>query len=117
MKEGNKSVKTHIERLYGAYYDGELPETPAQLCEKTYALYQYLLTTEGNTILHTAYLGMESQSSSETRSRAQRLAEAIGSYHTDLNIDEVFKAQKSLLTNCTGFEPNFKVQQDGTFGS
>jgi NAD+ synthase (glutamine-hydrolysing) len=71
-----------------------------------------MLTTEGNTILHTAYLGMASQSSAETRSRAKRLAEAIGSYHTDLNIDDVFQAQKSLLTNSTGFEPKFKVQQN-----
>jgi NAD+ synthase (glutamine-hydrolysing) len=32
LKEGNKSVKADIERLYGAYHEGELPETPAQLC-------------------------------------------------------------------------------------
>jgi NAD+ synthase (glutamine-hydrolysing) len=56
---------------------------------------------------------MASQSSAETRSRAQRLAEAIGSYHTNLNIDDVFQAQKSLLTNSTGFEPKFKVQHNG----
>ncbi|OAK96376.1 glutamine-dependent NAD(+) synthetase with GAT domain-containing protein [Phaeosphaeriaceae sp. SRC1lsM3a] len=94
LKEGNSTVKASIERLYGAYHEGQLPETAAQLC---------------NAILHTAYLGMASQSSPETRSRAQRLAEAIGSHHLDLNIDDVFQAQKSLLTNATGFEPQFKV--------
>jgi NAD+ synthase (glutamine-hydrolysing) len=52
---------------------------------------------------------MASQSSPETRSRAQRLAEDIGSHHLSLYIDDVFLAQKSLLTNATGFEPKFKV--------
>ncbi|KAF1911445.1 putative glutamine-dependent NAD(+) synthetase [Ampelomyces quisqualis] len=94
LDEGNESVKFHIQRLYGAYHEGELPKTAAELC---------------NTILHTAYLGMATQSSSETRSRAEKLACAIGSYHQDLNIDDVFTAQKSLLTNATGFEPKFKV--------
>lgn len=94
LKEGNVTVKASIERLYGAYHEGQLPETAAQLC---------------NAILHTAYLGMATQSSSETRSRAQRLAEAIGSHHLNLDIDDVFHAQKGLLTNATGFEPKFKV--------
>lgn len=52
---------------------------------------------------------MAAQSSKETRSRAKELAKAIGSYHTDLNIDEVFKAQKNIFTASTGFEPKFKV--------
>jgi NAD+ synthase (glutamine-hydrolysing) len=52
---------------------------------------------------------MASQSSPETRSRAKRLAEAIGSHHLSLDIDDVFQAQKGLLTNATGFEPKFKV--------
>lgn len=52
---------------------------------------------------------MSTQSSKETRSRAKDLAKAIGSYHTDLDIDKVFKAQKSIFTAATGFEPNFRV--------
>jgi hypothetical protein len=34
LEEGNKAVKADIQRLYGAYHEGELPETPAQLCKK-----------------------------------------------------------------------------------
>lgn len=53
---------------------------------------------------------MKKQSSLETRSRAKALAESIGSHHTDVNIDDVFNAQKSILTEATGFEPLFLSQ-------
>lgn len=68
---------------------------------------------------------MQSQSSTETRSRAERLAKAIGAHHTDMNIDDVFtvrvrynmsprrpnttQAERDLLTKSTGFAPKFKV--------
>ncbi|KAF2749564.1 NAD+ synthetase [Sporormia fimetaria CBS 119925] len=95
LKDGNKQVEEDVRRLTSAYGDSEkLPTTAQELCNK---------------ILHTCYLGMESQSSQETRSRAERLAKDIGAYHTDLNIDSVFHAEKNLLTQATGFEPNFKV--------
>jgi NAD+ synthase (glutamine-hydrolysing) len=54
-------------------------------------------------------MGMEKQSSTETRSRAERLAKDIGAYHTDMNIDKAFEAQRDLLTQATGFTPKFKV--------
>jgi NAD+ synthase (glutamine-hydrolysing) len=95
LKEGNEEVKKNVLRLWGAYHpDGSLPETPQQFC---------------NVVLSTAYLGMREQSSPETRNRAQRLAEAIGCHHSDLDIDDVFHAQKGLLTTATGYEPKFKV--------
>lgn len=52
---------------------------------------------------------MATQSSKETRSRAKELSKAIGSYHTDLDIDDVYNAQKNIFTKATGFEPKFKV--------
>lgn len=52
---------------------------------------------------------MATQSSKETRSRAEDLSRDIGAYHTDMNIDDVFNAQKGLLKQATGFEPKFKV--------
>ena len=52
---------------------------------------------------------MATQSSKETRSRAKELSKAIGSYHTDLDIDDVFNAQKNIFTKATGFEAKFKV--------
>ncbi|KAF2874616.1 NAD+ synthetase [Massariosphaeria phaeospora] len=95
LEEGNAQVKTDVQRIAGAYEsEGWLPKTPQELC---------------NRILHTVYMGMASQSSKETRSRAERLAHDIGAYHTDMNIDEAFQAEKNLLTLATNFEPKFKV--------
>lgn len=94
LKDGNKQVEEDVRRLISAYGERNLPTTAQELCNK---------------ILHTCYMGMESQSSQETRSRAERLAKDIGAYHTDLNIDSVFHAEKNLLTQATGFEPNFRV--------
>lgn len=71
---------------------------------------------------------MAKQSSKETRSRAQRLADAIGCYHLSVDIvssyekntrevyadfifasqDNIFAAQKDLLTQATGFTPAFR---------
>jgi len=48
-------------------------------------------------------------SSKETRQRAKELAEAIGAYHTDLNIDSVVTALTSLFQTVTGFMPRFRV--------
>ena len=52
---------------------------------------------------------MAAQSSKETRRRAKELSQAIGSYHTNLDIDDVFNAQKNIFTKATGIEPKFKV--------
>ncbi|KAF2493497.1 glutamine-dependent NAD(+) synthetase with GAT domain-containing protein [Lophium mytilinum] len=95
IKAGNAQVIADVQRIAGAFEDeGWLPQTPEELCKN---------------IFHTVYMGMEKQSSVETRSRAQRLAADIGAYHTDMNIDTVFNAEKNLLTQSTGFEPQFKV--------
>ena len=63
----------------------------------------------GENIFHTLYMGMATQSSKETRSRAKELSKAIGSYHVDLDIDDIFNAQRNTFTKATGFEPKFKV--------
>lgn len=55
-------------------------------------------------------MGMREQSSAETRGRAKDLAEAIGSYHINLDIDEIYQAQKNLLKTTNNFEPKFKVE-------
>ncbi|KAK7994172.1 aminotransferase class-III [Apiospora arundinis] len=94
VQEGNPQVIADVKRI--AKYKGEnvLPETPQDLC---------------NQIFSTIYMGMATMSSSETRKRAKDLAEAIGSYHIDLNIDDVYNAQKALIEKATGFDPKFKV--------
>jgi NAD+ synthase (glutamine-hydrolysing) len=96
VKEGNEQVIADVKRICGPYHHNNewLPSSAQDLC---------------NSILHTAYMGMASQSSPETRSRAERLAKEIGAYHTDLNIDLAFDAQRQIFTQATGFDPKFKV--------
>ncbi|KAH8668588.1 putative glutamine dependent NAD+ synthetase [Xylariales sp. PMI_506] len=92
-KAGNKQVLADVKRI-ATYNEGKIPDTPEELC---------------NQIFHTVYMGMKTQSSKETRSRARELSEAIGSYHVNLDIDEIFNAQRNLIVNCLDFEPRFKV--------
>ncbi|KAI9601019.1 hypothetical protein H4Q26_000816 [Puccinia striiformis f. sp. tritici PST-130] len=61
-----------------------------------------------NKIFHTCYMGTEN-SSPETRKRAKDLASAIGSYHTDLNMDAVVTSIRTLFAVTTGKTPLFKV--------
>ena len=53
---------------------------------------------------------MSKQSSKETRQRARDLAAAIGAYHCNLDIDQVYEAQRNLIINTLNFEPKFKVE-------
>ena len=49
-----------------------------------------------------------SNSSSATRLRARNLADSIGAYHIDLNMDTVVTALTSLFTLVTNFTPRFR---------
>ncbi|KAH0551526.1 hypothetical protein GP486_007257, partial [Trichoglossum hirsutum] len=60
-------------------------------------------------LFHTAYLGMQENSSPDTRSRAKELATAIGSYHLDLNIDGPYKAIVSLFSSVTSYVPKYRM--------
>lgn len=53
---------------------------------------------------------MSKQSSKETRQRAKDLAAAIGAYHVNLDIDEVYNAQRNLVITTLNFTPMFKVE-------
>ncbi|KAF9519486.1 hypothetical protein BS47DRAFT_1468702 [Hydnum rufescens UP504] len=59
-------------------------------------------------IFHTCYMGTEN-SSIETRLRAKQLAEAIGSYHVDLNMDTLVTAVRNLFALVTGLKPQFRA--------
>ncbi|KAF2022838.1 putative glutamine dependent NAD+ synthetase [Setomelanomma holmii] len=87
---GNAQVKADMQRIVGV--SGSLPKTPHELCQG---------------ILHTVYMGVSGISSEETRSRALRLAESIHSYHTDMDIDNVYHAEKDLLRQYLGCAPGF----------
>ncbi|CAK7234040.1 glutamine-dependent NAD(+) synthetase [Sporothrix bragantina] len=96
VEEGNEIVIADVKRL--CRNAKTFPKTPEEFC---------------NNIMHTIYMGMKHQSSKETRQRAETLARDIGSYHTDINIDDAFQSFKGLLTDATGFEPKFKVYGGG----
>ncbi|KAI5799261.1 hypothetical protein DFH27DRAFT_560123 [Peziza echinospora] len=59
-------------------------------------------------IFYTCYMGTEN-SSKETRERAKDLAEAIGAYHVDLNMDILVKGVVDLFSFVTNKVPKFKV--------
>ena len=60
-------------------------------------------------IFHTCYMGT-SHSSSETRGRAKDLAERIGAYHVDLNMDTAVSAVQGIFSLVTGKTPRFGSQ-------
>ena len=62
-----------------------------------------------NRLLYTCYIGT-ANSSRETRKRAKQLAEQIGSYHLDINMDGLVNALQSLFTRITDKKPKFKVE-------
>lgn len=92
--EGNKEVIADARRLAREPEDSDyLPLNPSEFA---------------NRIFHTCYMGSVN-SSRETRQRAKDLANAIGSYHVDLDIDTVTGAIHTLFTTVTGKNPRFKM--------
>lgn len=53
--------------------------------------------------------GFISNSSEETKMRAKKLADEIGSWHLDVCIDSVVSALLSLFQTLTGKRPRYKV--------
>ena len=66
-----------------------------------------------NRLLYTCYIGTEN-SSRETQKRAKQLAEEIGAYHLNINMDGLVNALQSLFTRITQKTPRFKVE-GGTY--
>ncbi|KAJ8294009.1 Glutamine-dependent NAD(+) synthetase [Rhodotorula toruloides] len=92
--EGNESVIKDARRIAGEAADSSyVPIDPREFCGR---------------IFHTCYMGT-SNSSDETRNRAKGLAEAIGAYHTDLNMDACVAAIHTLFAFVTGKKPEYKV--------
>ncbi|RUO95396.1 hypothetical protein BC936DRAFT_144159 [Jimgerdemannia flammicorona] len=93
-REGDTQVIKDARRMTGEPEDSEyLPTDPREFA---------------NRIFHTCYMGTEN-SSQETRVRAKELAEVIGSYHTDLNMDTVVQAVHALFSLVTGKAPRFRL--------
>jgi NAD+ synthase (glutamine-hydrolysing) len=93
-RAGNATVIADARRIAGLpSEDSYVPEDPQEFC---------------NRIFHTCYMGT-SNSGSDTRNRAKALAQEIGSYHMDINIDTVVQAITALFTLVTGKTPQYKV--------
>lgn len=92
IKAGNKIVLDDATRLCNGEDVTSMPAE--QFCNK---------------IFFTAFMGMKDRSSVETRTRAEALAKAIGSYHIDTNIDQMDSALRTLVSSILQKEPQFKV--------
>ncbi|EIN09648.1 glutamine-dependent NAD(+) synthetase with GAT domain-containing protein [Punctularia strigosozonata HHB-11173 SS5] len=91
---GDENVIADARRMTGEPAESTyVPTDPREFC---------------NRIFHTCYMGTEN-SSTETRGRAKELADAIGSYHVDLNMDTVVTSVRDLFGFVTGLRPKFKV--------
>lgn len=62
-----------------------------------------------NKIFHTSFMGME-YSSTETRDRAQRIADQIGAYHQHITIDNIVAAILFMFFSVTSLKPKFLSQ-------
>ena len=69
-----------------------IPSSPHQICQK---------------LFYTCFMGT-SNSSTQTRSRAQRLSETIGSYHLSITIDTIITSIMTLFVLITGSRPKFR---------
>ncbi|KAH8103877.1 glutamine-dependent NAD(+) synthetase with GAT domain-containing protein [Cristinia sonorae] len=93
-KKGDQAVISDARRIAGEAEGSEyVPIDPREFA---------------NRIFHTCYMGTEN-SSVETRNRATDLAVAIGSYHTDLNMDSLVTAVRNLFAFVTGHKPQFRA--------
>ncbi|KAH9967593.1 glutamine-dependent NAD synthetase with GAT domain-containing protein [Russula dissimulans] len=93
-RSGNAQVIADARRIAGEPADSDyIPTDARELCGR---------------IMHTCYMGTEN-SSADTRGRARELAEAIGSYHTDVNMDNIVTALRTLFQVVTGLRPRFRL--------
>lgn len=60
-------------------------------------------------LLTTCYMGTVN-SSDETRSRAKRLAEKLGSFHYDTSIDDAISAYLGIVKSTMNFTPKYGIE-------
>lgn len=92
-QQDNKQVIADMCRICGEEDDWR-PDRPQDICRRLFS---------------TAYMGTEAASSPDTRRRAKELAEAIGAYHIDCNIDRIVSAFSTLSEWVFGSSLRFKV--------
>ncbi|CAF9921042.1 MAG: hypothetical protein GOMPHAMPRED_002211 [Gomphillus americanus] len=92
IEEGESSVLAELRQITGE--KSFRPKTPQEIISK---------------LFHTCYMGT-THSSDETRNRARKLSEAIGGYHSDINIDDTILAHEGLIQRALNFSPKFQVE-------
>jgi NAD+ synthase (glutamine-hydrolysing) len=90
LEDGNAQVAADMQHIVGL--KNWWPKGPEEL---------------RNRILHTIYMGVSGHSSEQTRSRVYRLAQKLGSHHTDMSVDSVYQAEADLLRQYLGHTPTF----------
>ncbi|KAM6255425.1 glutamine-dependent NAD(+) synthetase [Spheniscus humboldti] len=91
VKDGNADVLADARKIVND--ETYVPEDPREFCKR---------------IFTTCYMASEN-SSQDTCNRAKLLAEQIGSYHINLNIDTAVKAIVGIFSMVTGRTPRFCV--------
>ncbi|XP_021258369.1 glutamine-dependent NAD(+) synthetase isoform X2 [Numida meleagris] len=91
VKNGNAEVLADARKI--VHDESYVPEDPREFCKRVFT---------------TCYMASEN-SSQDTRNRAKLLAEQIGSYHINLNIDAAVKAIVGIFSMVTGRTPCFSV--------
>ena len=94
IREKNESVTRDVSRWLA---EGETPDVFTDPC------------VLANRLLYTCYIGTEN-SSRDTQKRAKQLAEQIGAYHLNINMDGLVNALQTLFTRITQKTPRFKVE-------
>ncbi|XBW35666.1 hypothetical protein QEN19_001237 [Hanseniaspora menglaensis] len=92
IKDGNKKVLSDLQKVSKQSLEW-IPESPEQISDK---------------LFHTCYMGT-SNSSKETKDRAEALSKRIGAYHTTLNMDSIVAAMVTLFEVTTGKKPIYKI--------
>ncbi|KAJ1675616.1 glutamine-dependent NAD(+) synthetase [Spiromyces aspiralis] len=93
-KRGDQQVIQDVRRIAELPLDSDyIPSCPRELAGR---------------IFHTCFLGT-SNSGKDTRNRARTLAQDIGSYHVDLNMDSVVSSIIALFEHVTGKRPRYAV--------
>lgn len=94
IKNGNKTVLADLQKITKIKSEEPwVPNSPEEIANKMF---------------HTCYMGT-SNSSNETKSRAKALADRIGAYHTDLNMDTGVSSIIFIFEVVTGKKPIYKV--------
>ena len=92
IDRGDEQTLADVRRVVGD--PGYTPSDPKELCGRVFI---------------TCYMGSEN-SSEETRARAKKLAQQIGSYHMTIAIDTAVTAIIGIFSTTTGLIPKFKVR-------